>query len=73
MEKPPATLPSLDSKQHVRLKVRLTRLKLESQEKIQARQAELQLQHQLEVKIMEIEAEKAIQLRHKGRKRLLVQ
>lgn len=52
--KPPATVPlsdppspslsSAESKEQARLKIRLARLKLESQEKIQARQAELSLQ-----------------------------
>lgn len=46
-------------KEQAQLKVRLERLRLESQEKVQSRQAELQL----EIKRMEIEAETAIQLR----------
>lgn len=45
--------PSLSSpatKEQAGLKVRLARLKLESQARIQARQAEIQMQQQLEIK-----------------------
>lgn len=53
--KPSTTLPryvplSPASKEQARLKVHIVRLKLESQEKIQVRQAELQMQQQLEIK-----------------------
>ena len=56
-----STLSSTGSKGEARLKVRLARLQMESQEKAKTRQAELQ--YQLEVKRMEIEAEKAVRLR----------
>ncbi len=49
---------SVSSKGETRLKVRLARLQLESQEKIQARQAEMDLR--LQVRKLEIEAEKQV-------------
>jgi len=65
--KTPVTLPRFDplsvssasagSKEDVRLKVRLARLQLEAHEKAQIRQ------YQLEIKKLEIEAEKAVRLR----------
>ena len=67
----PVTLPRYDplspslgssgSTREARLKVRIARLQMESQEKARGRQAELQ--YQLEVKRMEIEAETAVRLR----------
>ncbi len=52
---------SVSSKGETRLKVRLARLQLESQEKIQARQAEMDLR--LQVRKLEIEAEKQVKMR----------
>ncbi len=49
------------SPEGARLKVRLARLQLEAQDKIQARQAECDLQ--LEIRRLEIEAEKEVKLR----------
>lgn len=57
----PFTPSSVDSRGSPRLKVRLARLHYEAQEKVQARQANLNLQ--LEVRRLEIEAEKQVKLR----------
>ncbi len=67
--KTPFTLPRFDplssastgSRDEARLKVRLARLQFEAQEKAQDRQA--QLDFRLQVKKMEIEADKAVRLR----------
>ena len=67
LTKTPYTLPRYDplssagtgSRDVARLKVRLARLQLEAQEKAENRQA----QFQLEIKKLEIEADKAVQLR----------
>lgn len=67
--KTPVTLPRYDplsptssgSRDEARVKVRIACLRMESQEKVQNRQA--QLQYQLEIQKLEIEADKAIKLR----------
>lgn len=55
----PLSLGSSDSLREVRLKIRLTRLKMESEERARAREAQLQL----DIKRLEIEADKVVRLR----------
>ncbi len=57
----PCSPSSVDSREGIRLKVRLARLHYEAQERVQAHQAGLNLQ--LEVRKLEIEAEKQVKLR----------
>ncbi len=57
----PCSPSSVDSREGIRLKVRLARLHYEAQERVQAHQAGLNLQ--LEVRKLEIEAEKQVMLR----------
>ncbi len=74
--KTPVTLPRYDpfssassgSRDEARLKVRLARLQIEAQEKAQVRQA--QLDFQLQVKRLEIEADKAVNLSLTHREKL---